>query len=57
MVAFLIAHEGCPPEDVELREGPWAVVCICNNCLDLRTYEVTGVGREGPNLRGEPSGP
>ena len=57
MVAFLAAHDGCPPEDVELHEGPWAVVCVCNNCFDLRTYEVADIGREAPNVHGEPSGP
>jgi hypothetical protein len=40
MAAFLIAHEDCPPELVELHRGEWSVVCWCRWCSDLKTFEM-----------------
>ena len=37
--AFLIAHQACG-EDVELWRGPWSLVCWCERCKDLRTYQL-----------------
>lgn len=42
MAAFLIAHDDCPPQLVELQRGEWSLVCWCRWCSDLKTYEVRG---------------
>ncbi len=42
MLAFLIAHEACPPQLVELQRGEWSLVCWCRWYSDLKTYEVRG---------------
>jgi len=40
MAAFLMTHEGCPPQLVEFHRGEWSLVCWCRWCSDLKTYEV-----------------
>lgn len=37
--AFLLAHPACG-EDVELWRGEWSLVCWCERCSDLRTYQL-----------------
>ncbi len=50
--AFLMAHPGCGG-DVELRRGPGSLVCWCERCEDLRTFELVG---EAPEERPLPKG-
>jgi hypothetical protein len=38
-VAFLMAHPSCG-EAVDIRRGPWSLVCWCEQCNDLRTYQL-----------------
>jgi hypothetical protein len=40
MAGFLLAHDDCPTEQVEIYWGAWSVVCWCEQCKDLKTYEV-----------------
>ncbi|MCA1716760.1 MAG: hypothetical protein LC781_07835 [Actinobacteria bacterium] len=40
ITAFLIGHEDCPPQLVEVHRGKWSLVCWCRWCSDLKTYEV-----------------
>ncbi len=43
---FLTAHPGCDG-DVDLRRGPRSLVCWCERCMDLRTFELVGEAVEG----------
>lgn len=38
-VAFLMAHPNCG-EDVDIWRGEWSLVCWCESCQDLRTYQL-----------------
>ncbi len=38
-LAFLLAHPSCG-DSVEIQRGPWALVCWCEVCKDLRTFEL-----------------
>lgn len=38
-VAFLMAHPSCG-EAVDIWRGPWSLVCWCEQCNDLRTYQL-----------------
>ena len=44
-MAFLIEHPECG-EGVEIRRGPWSLVCWCERCKDLRTYQLVEAGPE-----------
>ena len=38
--AFLVAHPGCG-NAVQIDRSEWSLVCWCENCKDLRTFELT----------------
>lgn len=38
-LAFMMAHPECL--NVDIQRGPWSLVCWCEQCKDLRTFELT----------------
>lgn len=40
--AFVLAHPGCG-DAVQIDRGEWSLVCWCECCKDLRTYQVSDV--------------
>ncbi len=38
-IAFLLAHPVCG-DSVSIQRGPWSLVCWCERCQDIRTFEL-----------------
>lgn len=38
--AFIFAHPDCG-DAVQIDRGEWSLVCWCEQCKDLRTFELT----------------
>ncbi len=42
-IAFLLAHPACG-DSVSIQRGPRSLVCWCESCKDIRTFELVRKG-------------